>query len=415
MKDYKDITYRYLKGQKNRTLLTILGIILSVALISAIGTIIVSARGGLVKEAIRENGSYHAKFRELDRETLDKLVNHVGIEAIGITREEGVAPIAETTEDENRHYGWNTPYRYIKIDGYDNKSLGMFPFDLKEGRFPEKSDEIVIENWMVNYLEEKVNIGDKINLTIGNRIMEEKLNKDGYMEKVNETFEKTGEREYTVVGFIQPRYFWSGNYVTQGITGLDMSHLDNNYGAYIEISDVKNAVEKIGTIANDIDADDEKIQYNNRVLRLSAESINDTFNRSLRGLLIFVVALIVISTVAVIYNAFNISVLERINQFGLLRSVGATPKQIRGIVLREAVILSVIGIPIGLFSGVLAMKIVLYIIKSLNTDFRLVKDMEIAISPRSIYNQHNSWNHHSVFICYWTCKTSREDISIGSY
>lgn len=342
MKDYKDITYRYLKGQKNRTLLTILGIILSVALISAIGTIIVSARGGLVKEAIRENGSYHAKFQKLDRETLDKLVNHVGIEDIGITREEGFAPIAETTEDENRHYGWKTPYRYIKIDGYDNKSLGMFPFDLKEGRFPEKSDEIVIENWMVNYLEEEVNIGDKISLTIGNRIIEEKLNEDGYMEKVNETFEKTGEREYTVVGFIQPRYFWSGNYVTQGIIGLDMSHVDNNYGAYIEISDVKNAVEKIGTIANDIDADDEKIQYNNRVLRLSAESINDTFNRSLRGLLIFVVTLIIISTVAVIYNAFNISVLERINQFGLLRSVGATPKQIRGIVLREAVILSVI-------------------------------------------------------------------------
>ncbi len=98
------------------------------------------------------------------------------------------------------------------------------------------------------------------------------------------------------------------------------------------------------------------------------------------ALLIFVIVLIVISTIAVIYNAFNISVLERINQFGLLRSVGATPEQIRGIVLREAGILSIIGIPIGLFSGVLAMKIVLYIIKLLKTDFRLVNDMEINIS-----------------------------------
>ena len=96
--------------------------------------------------------------------------------------------------------------------------------------------------------------------------------------------------------------------------------------------------------------------------------------------MIFIIVLIVISTIAVIYNAFNISVLERINQFGLLRSVGATPEQIRGIVLREAGILSIIGIPIGLFSGVLAMKIVLYIIKLLKTDFRLVNEMEINIS-----------------------------------
>ena len=71
MKNYKDITYRYLKGQKNRTLLTILGIILSVALISAIGTIIVSVRGALIKEAIRENGSYHAKFTNINKETLE--------------------------------------------------------------------------------------------------------------------------------------------------------------------------------------------------------------------------------------------------------------------------------------------------------------------------------------------------------
>ncbi len=73
MKDYKDITWRYLKEQKNRAILTLFGIILSVALISAIGTMIVSVRGQFIKEAIRENGSYHAAFMNLDQEKINKV------------------------------------------------------------------------------------------------------------------------------------------------------------------------------------------------------------------------------------------------------------------------------------------------------------------------------------------------------
>ncbi|HLS54338.1 MAG TPA: FtsX-like permease family protein, partial [Tissierellaceae bacterium] len=88
----------------------------------------------------------------------------------------------------------------------------------------------------------------------------------------------------------------------------------------------------------------------------------------------------VVSTVAVIYNSFNISVIERISQFGLLRSVGATPKQIRRIVLKEAAILSVISIPIGLVSGVFAMKIVFYIIGLIQSEADLLNEMEITFS-----------------------------------
>ncbi|MGN9165127.1 ABC transporter permease [Tissierellaceae bacterium HCP3S3_D8] len=369
MKNYRELTYRYLKGQRNRTLLTIFGIILSVALISAIGTIIVSARGALIKESIRENGSYHAEFHDIDRRTVDKLANHVGIEEIGITRFEGVSPIVETTEKERKHYGWDMPYRYIYIYGYDNESLEMLPFNLKDGRFPETSNEIVIESWMTDYFKEEVKLGDKINLVIGNR------------DEEDETFEKTGEREYTVVGFIEPKYFWRGSFITQGITVLDSkTYEDNNYNAYIKISNIKDANEKIASIGDNLGIGEDSIEYNYRLLRLYAESLSKTFNKSLIALLIFVVTLIVISTIAVIYNAFNISVLERISQFGLLRSVGATPNQIRAIVLKEAGILSLIGIPIGLFSGVLAMKIVIYIIGLLDTNFSLVNDMEITIS-----------------------------------
>ncbi len=379
MRSYKEITYRYLKGQKNRTLLTILGIILSVALVSAIGTIIVSARGALITETIRENGDYHGKFININKDNLNKLINHVGVSEVGISKFEGSAAVKETTEEEQKDYGWDIPYRYIEVEGYEKKALDMLPFNLKEGRFPETSDEIAIEYWMTNYFDREVKLGDKIKLTIGNRIFENNEN-PGEKAITKETFEKIREKEFTVVGFIKPQYTWKGNLVTSGITGLDNSVEEGNYNAYIKIPNIKNANEKIISIAKDIGENEEKVEYNNRLLRLYAESLSETFNKTAISLVAFIIILIIVSTIAVIYNAFNISVLERISQFGLLRSVGATPNQIRGIVLKEATILSIIGIPIGLFSGVFAMKVVLYIISLLKSDLPLFKDMKITIS-----------------------------------
>src|SRR5690606_24239760 len=86
-----------------------------------------------------------------------------------------------------------------------------------------------------------------------------------------------------------------------------------------------------------------------------------------------------------IYNAFNISMMERINQFGLLRSVGASPRQIKGIVIKEALIMSAIGIPIGLFCGVLAMKIVMAFIKNIQfEDFDFFQNFKVVVAPMAL-------------------------------
>ena len=194
MRSYKEITYRYLKGQKNRTLLTILGIILSVAMISAIGTIIVSARGALITEAIRENGSYHGKFLDMDKDNINKLVNHVGISEVGISKLEGAVAVKETTKEEREEYGIDIPYRYIELEGYEKKALEMLPFNLKEVIFPETSDEIAIEYWMTNYFDKEVKLGDKIRLTIGNRVIgKDEITQEGETIR-EETFEKIGEK-----------------------------------------------------------------------------------------------------------------------------------------------------------------------------------------------------------------------------
>ena len=394
MANYKQITYRYLKGQRNRTLLTILGIILSVAMVSAIGTIIASTREALVKDAIRQNGSYHAGFTNISSETLEKIVNHVEVKESGASLYRGYGIVREATEEEKEMYGRNFSHRYLNIVSFEEKALDMLPYKIKEGRFPNTSDEIAIEYWMANYFENKVNLGDTIKLAIGQSILDDK----GHEVK----FDERGEKEYTVVGFTNPGYVWKGELITTGITGIDEEYFsevgasienktiseektiskgkNGDYSVYIQLHNIKNANDKINAIANDVGLDSGNIKYNNQVLRLSAESLNDTFNSTIIALLLFFIVLIVVSTVAVIYNSFNISVLERVSQFGLLRSVGATPSQIIGIVLKEAFILSVIAIPIGLFSGVLAMKIVFYIISLLKFEAGFIRDMEISIS-----------------------------------
>lgn len=381
MTNYKQITYRYLKKQRNRTLLTILGIILSVAMVSAIGTIIISARGALIKESIRQNGSYHVKFENLDRTAVEKLKSHVEVDQVGVSSSGGSGVVRPTTEKEREINNWDIPNRYLEMKCYDVTSLEMLPLALKEGRFPISSDEIAIEYWMHNYFEEDVKIGDKINLTVGDRILEKKDREEGIALGRREIFEETGKKEYTVVGFIKPVYTWSGALVTEAIVGFDMPVQEGRiYNTHVKLIGIKDANGKIKQIAKDIGIDEDEIITNDRLLRLSAESLNETFNKALVLLVIFTIMLIVISTVAVIYNVFNISVLERISAFGLLRSIGATPAQIRAIVLKEAVILSVIGIAIGLFAGVFAMKIVILLVNLIASDFTLVQDMEIVIS-----------------------------------
>lgn len=388
MKNYKDITWRYLKKQKKRAILTVIGIILSVALISAIGTMIVSVRGQFIKEAIREYGSFHAGFTDIDGEKLDKIKNHVEVEEYGIVKNIGYGAVKETTEIDRERFGEATPpYRYIEVKGYDKKALELLPYYIDEGRFPEKPNEIAITDWAVNYFDENIKIGDKITLPMGERNFIDTGKKTEWDEKIfKEEFEKSYDEEYTIVGLLKSQYYWGGQFKATGVVPFEADSHNDKYDIYITIPDIKNAQEKIEGIVRDIGIEgdikeNKNIRFNERLLRLSAESINETFNETIMAILIFVVVLIIIATIAVIYNAFNISVLERINQFGLLRSVGATPDQIREIVLKEALILSLIGIPLGLFFGIFAMKVVLYIIGILKYDaFGLFDDMEIIIS-----------------------------------
>ncbi|MFY9278603.1 MAG: ABC transporter permease [Caldicoprobacterales bacterium] len=390
MRDYRELTSRYLKVQKKRTLLTIIGIILSVALITSIGTMVISARDMMIKNEIERNGDYHAIFLDTPSDKVNNIKNYVGVENSALTKTIGTGILAQITDDERQQNPESPPYRYVNIKGYDKDALDILPITLKEGRLPQDEEEIILEYWVADYLPNNPKIGDIITLPIGIRIDEEgnQLSSNSYMK--NEIFEEKDIRKYTIVGFFEPKFAWVGQYITTGITFLDNDNLtlDEEYNVYVKMDSVKDIHENTKKIAQSLDLyqymEDSSepyynIEYNERLLRLSAQSLDMDLNNSLIGILIFIVILIIVSTIAVIYNAFHISVLERISQFGILRCVGASPAQIRNIVLKEAWKLSLIGIPIGLFSGVFAMQVVMFFVNKLN--YRLLSGLTIVVSP----------------------------------
>lgn len=378
MKNYSDITYRYLKVQKKRTILTLIGIILSTALITAIGTMFMSLREYEIQKTIHDTGDYHVQYSNIKGNLVPKIKNSIYASNTSILSETMYGIISEVSDKEKSVDKEIPPYRYLVFRQWDEKALSMFTIPLIEGRLPKAPKELLVDNWVLEYLPGSPKIGDKIKLPVGKLYA---ANSDNPIDKPefnqNEIFKKTKELEFTIVGITEMRFNSSNKYVANGITFISNKNLheNENYDVYIKMNSLKNIEEKAQKIAKITGLKKQKskngslkypIEYNNKLLRLHAKSNNPVLNKGLIMSIIFVIVLVMICSSAVIYNAFNISVLERISQFGVLRCVGAAPKQIRNIVFKEASILSILGIPIGLFCGIFAMKIVMCIINSLD-------------------------------------------------
>ncbi len=390
MNSYTQITTKYIKVQKRRTILTIIGITMSIALICGLGTILFSYRDARIQETIHEKGNYEVSFRNISKDQTEILKKHTEFKDVSLSQNIGYGKIYTTPTEEKQKFTPN--YRYIYLKAYDNKSLkDTFSFKLNEGRFPQNKDEIVLEKGALNYIDKNLKLGDKIKIPFGNRKSQshsdEILSPDSWTD--DEIFEPEYEREFTLVGIIQPQFFSTGNFLFDAITFFDeKSAADNNYTAFMKvvsnknkIAIAKNAAESMGLTMNQNGEirDDSQVKFNEQLLRLYWQSENSNINSSLINTSIFMVVLIIVCTVALIYNAFNISVIERISQFGILRSIGATPHQIRRIVFREAFIMSIIAIPLGLLSGVFAIKIVFLLLG--NLEFLSMTEFKVKAYP----------------------------------
>jgi len=307
LKSYRDLTGRYLKANKKRTILTIIGIILSVSLISSIGFFFKSIQAAQIEDLKKDYGSWHVMYLKVNDDLVTKIKSNPNVQAMGIY-----------SEGEVRDF--NEKLKIKEVYGSD-EALKLAPYIIKEGRFPENEKEVAMESWFLRKVKNGAKLGDTIKIL---------------------------DKEYTLVGLLNDTYSNQQNGMGELLTRAKGT-MQGDKILLVQLKVSKNMSSHAAELEKLVN--EKEVQLNNRLIELEGEG----YPKELFVTLAIIISIVVISTIAVIYNTFQISVVERVKQFGLLRAVGATPKQIRKIILKEATILAAIGVPIGLGCGILAL------------------------------------------------------------
>lgn len=344
MNVFNKVTLQTLKKNKTRTIVTIVGIMLSAAMICAVTTFVSSLYNYALENAIYLKGDWHGSALDTEYETYEDIRTSGEVADAVYGQQLGYA-IAEGCKNPGK------PYLYIlgTSDGFEE----TMSVHITLGKYPVSADEILLPNHLAENGGVKYAIGDTLTLELGERMI------DGYTlgqgnpytydeeEISKESLEVKETREFTVVGFYERPGF--EDYEACGYTAITLA--DKNPAAsykYDVYFKMKNAEDVYSFMEeNQITGD-----RNTTVLTYSGVSRFDGFRRMILGLAVIVIGLIMFGSVALIYNAFSISVSERTKQFGLLSSIGATRRQLRKMVFFEALAVSAIGIPLGVIAGI---------------------------------------------------------------
>ena len=376
MKILNRITVQNLKMNKKRTIVTIIGIALSVALICAVTSFAVSFQKAMVDREIKTSGNWHISINDIAQENLKYIENNVKVKQLAYNQEIGYVQL-KNSENENKPYGY--------IEALDETSLNNMGLMLTEGRLPENENEILIPEHLEANGHVDYNIGDKITFNVGNRMIEgEKLNQNNpyYTDEdiqfqlennmiteenvltQKETFTPIETKEYTVVGIIERPNFepYSAPGYTM-ITKLDKLEEGKSIGMTILLKNPSDAYNFVQYLEDDLQISN--VNTNSSLLEyLGVFGSNGTITFVI-GIITVVIVIILLTSAFVISNSFNISLTEKTRELGMIASVGATSKQIRKSIFFEGAILGLISIPLGIIIGVGAIGIVLFIVNNI--------------------------------------------------
>ena len=375
---YTSLTLRYLKQNKRRTLVTIIGIILATALICGIGNICTSFMDYQMRNEIQSNGSFYVTFNNIDKEKADIITKSSGVSEYGYKKDLGSIILDKKNSTS------------IDINVFDKNTINSFQITLKNGSYPKNQSEIIVTEDLLNKWNKK--IGDKITLNLGELIYDDM----GIISKLKNPQKTT----FKIVGTLDKAPYNSKLFA---IAGFDINSVDKNEKFDVSIctknpKDIYKTAISIGEnigLAQADETNDEDYSYNDQtsmyykdikfnegLLRLLGASSYSNINITLLLIVGLVASLVIIATIATIYNSFSIAISERKKQFAILNSIGATKSQIMKFVFLEGFLVSIVGIPIGLLSGTVAIDIVFKVIKTFfKTSMFGELDLRVVFSP----------------------------------
>ncbi|WP_088036113.1 ABC transporter permease [Evansella clarkii] len=384
------LTIRHLTENKRRTLVTIIGTIISVAMITAVATLVISFLDLMQRQHIADQGEWHVQFHDINEQQAEVIADDDATNQIILSGDRGYSYL-EKSQNKNK------PYIFIKE--YNESGFENFPMTLIEGRFPENPGEIVLSADILNNAKVHYEAGDQLSLEVGERMLLD----DGSMEgpvnqqyslrrsdnEIKETIVNTETATYEVVGIIdRPAWepAWAPGYTAVTYTDAGLISESSPVNASVILNKVDRSMfTHAEQLADKIGLGKERLSFNDDLLRYYGVSKNDNLRTTMYSLGGIIIAVIIAGSVALIYNAFAISVSERARHLGMLSSIGATKRQKRNSVFFEGAVIGLVSIPAGILSGLAGIGVTFWIINKLFQEAMNVSEkLTVVITPMSI-------------------------------
>lgn len=349
------LTLRGMKLNRKRTLLTILTIILSVSMMTAVLCGAWSVLGFLQTKEKNNGGDYEYSIEDISLQQAEALQN-----------KNNVADVSLLSFVGSSFYGEESNKSLLAIAEINQSFIENFALKqyLIKGRYPVNENEIAITESFLEKNDLSLSVGDKISLSVGSRIWDEfDAELYGLLNYVGnrETFHPEVEKTYSIVGIISDitDSKVAGNF--NAFTGIDETGRSHNLTAYVKSDKVSKAVYGQAE-ENAEDIDSQVTEFHDTLLLYYGVT---TGKGALKILLavICVIVLLMSASAAMISNVLSISLQERVKQLGMLSSIGATRRQKRASIQFEAFLLGITGIPLGLFAGIGLTSLVLAVIR----------------------------------------------------
>ena len=347
------LTIKNLRLNKKRTIVTIIGIILSTALMVGIGLLFSSFQDLMIRDTIGYSGKYEAKYNDVDLIKLNDIKN------------------------KNFTYFYEKPIGFSKIESSNEYKPYMYitsvnkeyfnELKLVDGSFPKNENEVVISNHVITNGGLNYKVGDIVTFKYGKRNIEGNDTLANSELVDGEFLTNEGTYTYKIVGIVERSNFES--YSASGYTAftVDVNSDKGNVNLYVMFNKNKKIIKQSEELAKELNYNGD-INYNSTLLALYGESTYGNVMSSMGGMMIIMLSLVSIGCIIVIYNSFAISVMERKKEFGLLSSIGATKKQLAHTVFFEAVVVGVIGIIFGILGAYIGIGCVVLVINNLISD-----------------------------------------------
>lgn len=372
MKLFTKLSLNDIKLNKKRSIVTIIGIILSVVLITATISIYSSLISSITNFIINKNGDFHVAFYDVPNEKITAFKNSKQVNIINSVDNIGYAKINSRNESKP----------YVLIKAFKEAAIKDLSIKLIKGRLPKNDKEILIPIHLESNAGLKLKINDYVTLDVGDRVLNQKLLKQFDELNTNEELINLKRNTYKVVGIIEKPSLFIEDSTSPSYTLITGKKDFNNCKADLYIRYTKNSKNNLYKTTGDLLGIDGKIlektfkgkftekeydslakemnkakytiSFNDKLVMLETNPLKDEDIKSITDIVLIIAFIIVLTSIFCIKNSFDISMYDKMKNFGILASVGATKKQIRKCATFESLLLGSVAIPIGIVLGIIS-------------------------------------------------------------